>query len=91
MAAVDQQEIGSEPTGSDAEEGNETEDAETTSEEACGTYLPEFHSDSPIGGDWSINVKMANAIQANEQFKKHCFECNSPDHFIKDCPQAKNG
>ena len=34
---------------------------------------------------------MANAIQANEQFKKCCFECNSPDHFIKDCPQAKNG
>ena len=91
MAAVDQQEIGSEPAGSDAEGGMETEDAEATSEEACGTYLPEFLSDCPIGGDWSINVKMANAIKANEQFKKCCFECNSPDHFIKDCPQAKNG
>ena len=90
-AAVDQQEIGSEPAGSDAEGGMETEDAEVASEEAGGTYLPEFLSDSPIGGDWSVNVKMANAIQANEQFKKRCFECNSPDHFIKDCPQAKNG
>ena len=91
MVAVDEQEIGSEPAGSDAEEGMETEEAETASEEACGTYLPEFLSDSPTGGNWSINVKMANAIQANEQFKKHCFKCNSPDHFFKDCPQAKNG
>ena len=91
VATVDQQEMGSEPAGSDAEGGMETEDAEAASEEAGGTYLPEFLSDSPIGGDWSINVKMANAIQANEQFKKCCFECNSPDHFIKDCPQAKNG
>ena len=62
---------------------------EAASEEVGGTYLPEFLSDSPIGGDWSINVKMANAIQANEQYKKHCFECNSPDHFIKNCPQVK--
>ena len=91
MAAVDQLEIGSEPAGNDAEGGMETEDAEAASEEAEGTYLPKFLSDSPIGGDWSINVKMANAIQANKQFKRCCFECNSPDHFIKDCPQAING
>ena len=89
-AAVDQPEIGSEPAGSDVEGGTETEDAEAASEEARGTYLPELFSDSPIA-DWSINIKMANAIQANEHFKKRCFECNSPDYFIKDCPQAKNG
>ena len=51
MVAVDQQEICSEPAGSDAEGGMETEDAEATSEEACGTYLPEFLSDCLIGGD----------------------------------------
>ena len=88
---MEQPELGSEPAGSDAEGGTETEEVKAASEETGGTYLPEFLSDSPIGGDWSINVKMANAIQANEQFKKHCFECNSPIHFIKDCPQAKNG
>ena len=77
--------------GSDAEGITEAEEVESISEEPGGTYLPEFLSESPIGGDWSINVKMANAIQANEQYKKCCFECNSPDHFIKDCPQAKNG
>ena len=69
----------------------ETEEVQAASEEAGGTYLPEFLSDSTIGGNWSINIKMANAIQANEQFKKSCFECNSSDHFMKDCPQAKNG
>ena len=88
---VEQPEMDSEPAGSDAEINTEVEEVEPISDEAGGTYLPEFLSESPIGGDWSINVKMANAIQANKQFKKHCFECNSPDHFIKDCPQAKNG
>ena len=79
----------SEPAGSDVEVNTEVEQVEFVSNEVGGTYLPEFLSESPIGGDWSINVKMA--IQANEQFKKYCFECNSPNHFIKDCPQAKNG
>ena len=88
---VEQPEMDSEPVGSDVEGNTEVEEVDSISEEVGGTYLPEFLSESPIGGDWSINVKMANAIQANKQFKKCCFECNSPDHFIKDCPQAKNG
>ena len=91
MATVKQPEMDSELVGSDTEVNTEVEEVESISDEAEGTYLPEFLSESPIGGDWSINVKMANTIQANEQFKKCCFECNSPDHFIKDCPQAKNG
>ena len=88
---VDQPEVGSELAGSDAEGNTEVEEVESVSEEVGGTYLPEFLSESPIVGDWSINAKMANAIQANKQFKKHCFECNIPDHFIKDCPQEKTG
>ena len=88
---VKQSEMDPEPASSDVEGNTEVEEVESLPDEAGETYLPEFLSKSPIGGDWSINVKMANAIQANEQFKKRCFECNSPDHFIKDCPQAKNG
>ena len=91
VMTVEEPEVSSELAGSDGEGNTEVEEVESASEEAGGTYLPEFLSESPIGGDWSINVKMANAIQAYEQFKKHCFECNSPDHFIKDCLQAKNG
>ena len=91
MTTVKQPEMDSELAGSDTEVNTEVEELESISDEAGGTYLPEFLSESPIGGDWSINVKMANAIQANKQFKKCCFECNSPDNFIKDCLQAKNG
>ena len=91
MTTGEQPKMDLEPAGSDAEINTEVEEVESVSDEAGGTYLPEFLSKSPIGGGWSINVKMANTIQANEQFKKCCFECNSPDHFIKDCPQAKNG
>ena len=78
VTTVEQLEMDSEPASSDVEGNTEVEEVESISDEARGTYLPEFLSESPIGGDWSINVKMANAIQANEQFKKHCFECNSP-------------
>ena len=90
VTTIEQLEMDLEPAGSDVEVHTEVEEVESVSDEAGGTYLPEFLSESPIGGDWYINVKMANAIQANKQFKKLCFECNSPDHFIKDCPQAKN-
>ena len=38
-----------------------------------------------------LNVRVARAIQADEQLKKRCFACQSPDHFIRDCLQAKNG
>ena len=32
---------------------------------------------------------MAKAIQTDEQQQKHCFICQSPDHFARNCPQAK--
>ena len=33
---------------------------------------------------------MARAIQVDEQQQKRCFICQSPDHFVRNCPQAKN-
>ena len=36
-------------------------------------------------------MKMAQAIKAEEEKQKKCFACQSPDHFIRDCPVAKNG
>ena len=56
-------------TGSDAEGITKAEEVESISEEAGWTYLPEFLSESQIGGDWSINVKMANAIQADNSIR----------------------
>ena len=59
VTTVEQPEMDSEQAGSDVEVNTEVEEVESVSDEAGGTYLPEFLSESPIGGDWSINVKMA--------------------------------
>ena len=40
----------SEPAGSEVEVYTEVEEVESVSNEAGGTYLPEFLSESPIGG-----------------------------------------
>ena len=56
-ATLDQSEADPKSVVSDTEGGTETEEAETASKEMSGTYLPEFLFNSPIGGDWSINVK----------------------------------
>ena len=63
----------------------------SSSEDSGGLYIPDFLAEAPVGGNWVLNARVARAIQADEQLKKHCFACQSPDHFIRDCPQAKNG
>ena len=40
--------------------------------------------------EWGLMIRMARAIQADEQQQKHCFVCQSPNHFARNCPQAKN-
>ena len=35
-------------------------------------------------------IRMTRAIQVDEQQQKHCFVCQSPDHFIRNCPKEKN-
>ena len=63
----------------------------SSSEDSGGLYIPDFLAEAPVGGNWVLNARVARAIQADEQLKKRCFACQSPDHFIRDCPQAKNG
>ena len=62
-----------------------------SSEDSGGLYFPDFLTEALVGGNWVLNARVAQAIQADEQLKKRCFACQSPDHFIRDCPQAKNG
>ena len=62
-----------------------------SSEDNGGLYFPDFLAEAPVGSNWVLNARMARAIQADEQLKKCCFACQSPDHFIRDCPQTKNG
>ena len=72
---------------SSGEEG--TPESEPSSEEQGGVFVPHFLSGS-TDAHWGLNMRVACAIQANEQLHKHCFACQSPDHFIRECPQAKN-
>ena len=63
--------------------------ADLTSEDHSGLYIPDFLGEAN-DGEWGLTIRMARAIQVDEQQQKHCFVCQSPDHFVRNCPQAKN-
>ena len=73
------------------EEGIVELDPALADEEVGGVYIPDFQSLTGSTDVHCVSVQMAQAIQADEQLKRQCFVCQSPDHFIRDCPQAKNG
>ena len=74
--------------GFDASEES-TSNANPTSEDLSGLYIPDFLGEVN-DGEWGLTIRMAKAIQADEQQQKHCFICQSPDYFARICPQAKN-
>ena len=63
--------------------------ADLASEDLSGLYIPNFLGEVN-DGEWGLTIRMAKAIQADEQQQKHCFICQSPDYFARNCPQAKN-
>ena len=63
--------------------------ADPASEDLSGLYIPDFLGEVN-DGEWGLMIRMAKAIQADEQQQKCCFICQSPDHFARNCPQAKN-
>ena len=75
-------------SGLDASEES-TSNADLTSEDLSGLYIPDFLGEAN-DGEWGLMIRMARAIEADEQQQKHCFVCQSPDHFARNCPQAKN-
>ena len=74
--------------GLDASEES-TSNADLTSEDHSGLYIPDFLGETN-NGEWGLTIRMARAIQVDEEQQKHCFVCQSPDHFVRNCPQAKN-
>ena len=66
-----------------------TSNADPTPEDLSGLYILDFLGEVN-DGEWGLMIRMAKAIQADEQQQKHCFICQSPDHFARNCPQAKN-
>ena len=63
--------------------------ADIASDDHSGLYIPDFLREAN-DGEWGLMIRMARAIQVDEQQQKHCFICQSPDHFVRNCPQAKN-
>ena len=79
------------PTDSEfemAEESNSGE-ANHASDDVGDLYIPEFLGEAKYG-EWGLTIRMAQVIQAEKQQQKKCFICQSPDHFARNCPQAKN-
>ena len=68
-------------SGLDASEESAS-NADLTSDDHSGLYIPDFLSEAN-DGEWGPS-------QVDKQQQKHCFVCQSPDHFVRNCPQAKN-
>ena len=66
-----------------------TSNADPASEDLSGLYIPDFLGEAN-DREWGLTIRMARAIQAKEQQQKRCFVCQSPDHFARNCPHAKN-
>ena len=84
-AAALPEEEGSRSESSGREGLEEPEDVE---EDQAGLFLPEFLGDAP-DSDWGLHVRLAQVMQAEEKWLRHCFLCQSPDHLMRDCPTAK--
>ena len=63
--------------------------ADVASDDHSSLYIPDFLGEAN-DGEWGLMIRMVRAIQVDEQQQKHCFVCQSPDHFVRNCPQAKN-
>ena len=63
--------------------------ADLASDDHSGLYIPDFLSEVN-DREWELTIRMARAIEVDEQQQKCCFVCQSPDHFVRNCPQAKN-
>ena len=63
---------------------------EPIQEEDEGLYIPSFWEEA-LGGDCSLQIKMAHTMQAQEKCDRKCFICQSGDHLTKDHYKEKYG
>ena len=62
---------------------------ESTQEGDEGLFIPSFLEEA-LGGDGSLQIKMARTMQAQEKHDRKCFICQSPNHLMRDHYQGKN-
>ena len=91
FVAAPMEESESTPTdsGLDTSEESSSNPNDPASEDLSGLYIPDFLGEAN-NGEWGLTIRMAKAIQADEWQQQHCFICQSPNHFVRNCPQAKN-
>ena len=65
-------------------------EVEPNQEDDEGLFIPSFLEEA-LGGDGSLQIKMAHTMQAQEKQERRCFICQSPDHLMRDHYQGKNG
>ena len=65
-------------------------EVESNQEDNEGLFIPRFLEEA-LGGDGNLQIKMACTMQAQEKQERRCFICQSPDHFMRDHYQGKNG
>ena len=63
---------------------------ESTQEGDEGLFIPSFLTEA-LGGDGSLQIKMAHTMQAQEKRNRRCFICQSADHLMRDHYQGKMG
>ena len=63
---------------------------ESTQEGDEGLFILSFLEEA-LGGDGSLQIKMACTMQAQEKHDRKCFICQSPNHLMRDHYQGKNG
>ena len=60
-------------SGFDASEESAS-NADVASDDHSGLYIPDFLGEAN-DGEWGLMIRMARAIQVDEQQQKHCFVC----------------
>ena len=71
--------------GEDTEARSEGEAAQETNSKPSESAEEEEETEELPG----FPARLAQAMEQAQKSTKNCFACDSPDHFIKDCPQLK--
>ena len=87
MAPLEESDSTPADSGLDALEESAS-NADLASDDHSGLYIPNFLGEAN-DGEWGLTIRMARAIQVDEQQQKHCFICQSPDHFVRNLPPGK--
>ena len=77
-------------SGPSPPDGEDHPELEPSQEDDESLFIPSFLEEA-LGGDGSLQIKMACTMQAQEKQERRCFICQSLDHLMRDHYQGNNG